>query len=153
MLSNTPYFDLEIILFEDAAEVAARCVGENTKQTFIVFQQDERVEELLQFLTKILAAVQLDLQKDVKLLAVEPQEQFSFIQLSKIFEIQKLLSFGISPNRMGINFQTIPYTISKHENRSFIFADDLKKILEERQQGGKRMSGELWKALKALFLS
>lgn len=146
-------FDFEILDIAETSAIAARCTGHNAKKVLIVFQSQENEAELQSFLAKVLAAAQLNLEQDVSLLIIKPGEKFSFIQLCQVFDIETLIAFGIPSPHLGIHLQIILYALVQHENRTYVFVDDLQQIFEERQQGGKRMSGELWQALKALFLN
>jgi len=148
---NIPLFDLEIIDFSEAETIAARCTGENAKTVLVIFQTTENQEELKAFLGKVLSAVQLDFEKDTLSLAVEKEEKFSFIQLCQSFDIQILIAFGIAPQHLGLHFRTSPYDLIRHDQRNYVFVDDLQLIYEERQQGGKQMSGKLWHTLQSLF--
>lgn len=146
------FLDFELIDITDAAEMLERCEGQNMRKTLIIFQTKAAVEELRSFLGKVLAAAQLDLSQDTLTLAIMPNEKFSFNNLCQYFDIQSLIAFGVKPESLGIHFQMAPYELLHHEGRHYVFVDDLQAIYEERQQGGKRMSGELWKILKTLFL-
>ncbi|MFN7117465.1 MAG: hypothetical protein ACK4TA_11745 [Saprospiraceae bacterium] len=143
-------FDLIDIL--DNELILQRCVGQNAKNTLVIFQTSENEAELRIFLEKVFAAAQVDLVKDTCVLSVTPLENFSFSRLYQHFDLQTLIVFGIPPVRLGIHLQVKPYEILRYENCTYVFADDLQAIYEERQQGGKRMSGELWKVLQTLFL-
>ncbi|MDX1940545.1 MAG: hypothetical protein SFU99_08335 [Saprospiraceae bacterium] len=147
------FFDYDIINVPDSDNLAARSTGKNEKGIFILFQnqQDDR-EELELFLEKVLAAVQLNIQKDTTLLAITNPSDIRFVGLRQRFSFQHFICFGISPQELGIQFETKPYQALRHDGITFVFADDLQKIYEERQQGGKQMSGELWRVLKSMFL-
>lgn len=145
-------FGLEIVDIAETSAIAARCTGHHAKKVLIVFQATTNEDELRVFLAKVLAAAQLNLEQDVSLLIIKLGEKISFIQMCQMFDIQTLIVFGIPPAHLGIHLQVIPYTIIQHENHRYVFVDDLQQIFEERQQGGKRLSGELWQVLKALFL-
>lgn len=147
-----PFLNFDLIDFADSATIINRCKGRNEQKTLVVFQTSETEEELLAFLEKVLAAAQLDLATDILSLILTPGEKFSFIDLCHFFDIQSLLVFGIKPEQLGIHFQIVPYELLRYEGRNYVFLDDLQLIYDERQQGGKRMSGELWKVLKTLFL-
>jgi hypothetical protein len=149
---DTPFLNFDLIALADTEAIAERCEGQNARKTLVIFQAAENPEVLRSFLGKVLAAVQLDLTNDVLALTVTPDEKFSFSGLCQLFDIQSLILFGIKPENLGIHFQFTPYDLLRYEGRAYLFVDDLQLIYEERQQGGKRMSGELWKVLKTLFL-
>ena len=146
------FLDFDVIHLADTTAIAERCKGQNVQKTLAIFQVGEQEEELGAFLEKVLAAAQLNLTTDILSLILSPNENCSFIGLCQRFEIQTLLVFGINSERLGIHFQVVPYEFLRYEGRNYVFLDDLQLIYDERQQGGKRMSGELWKILKTLFL-
>lgn len=146
------FFDFDILDVPENNNQAGRLSGDNAKEILIVFQNMQDNEELLPFLEKILAAVQLNAQKDTLVLEITTQEKFSFLDLRQRLAFQHFIAFGIEPQTMGIHYENTLYQPVRYDNCTFLFADDLQKIFEERQQGGKRMSGELWKVLKSLFL-
>lgn len=146
------FFDFKITNLAETSAMLARCTGENAKKVMLIFQTIEQSADLKSFLSKIVTAAHLELDRDTCLLILKPGEQFSFIQLSQHFDIHTLIAFGIEPQQLGIHFQTVPYAILQHEQLRYVFADDLQQIFDERQQGGKRISGELWQTLKTLFL-
>lgn len=148
---NIPLFDVEIIDFQEVETIVARCTGENAKKVLLIFQKTENQEELKAFLGKVLSAVQLDFEKETLLLSITKEEKFNFIQLCQLHDIQILIAFGIKPQQLGLHFHTSPYDRVQHEQRTYVFVDDLPLIYEERQQGGKQMSGKLWHTLQGLF--
>jgi len=149
---NIHFLNFNVINLAETEAIAARCMGQNARNTLIVFQAEENAGELRTFLAKMLAAAQLDLEKDVLTLQVTETDPFSFSNLCQHFNIQSLLVFGIPLERLGIHFALPPYHILQYEGRTYVCADDLAAICAERQQGGKRMSGESWKVLQTLFL-
>lgn len=144
--------NLDIIDVLDNEVVAQRCTGTNEKKILIVFQTGENEAAMRAFLAKMLAAAQLDLEKDVCTLSIMPFEKISFSRLRHQFDIQTCLAFGIPPEHLGIYMQIKPYELLEYNALRFVFVDDLQAVFEERQQGGKQMSGALWKVLQMLFL-
>ncbi len=125
--------------------------GKNEKGILIIVEQSAEQEALNAFVEKILAAVQLDLYRDALLLALTPDDRVSFAALCQTYDIRYCINFGIADRRMGLGFLWKPYQSLLHEGRYFLLADALPMIYEERQQGGKAMSGALWRALQQIF--
>ncbi len=144
--------NLDVIDVLDNEVVAQRCTGANEQKTLIVFPTNENEAAMRTFLAKMLAAAQLDLEKDVCTLSMMPFENFSFSRLRHHFDIQTCLVFGIPSERLGIHMQIKPYELLEYNGLRLVFVDDLQAIFDERQQGGKQMSGALWKVLQILFL-
>ena len=104
---------------------------------------------ILEFLEKILEAIQLDLIQDTLFINIKSEEVPAFQEIRKN-KLQSLILFGIPPEEMGIRLQINRYQILNHQDIKILWADDIKAIYEERQAGGKQMSGQLWKALQVL---
>ena len=128
--------------------------GKNEKQVLIVIQANNSLaKDLEQFLSKIMQAIGFKLNEDTLILKVKEGSSLSFAELSQKHQIQQVIVFGISPSKLGLNFHRRMYFPFQCGEFSFLFADDLNKIYEERQQGGKKMAGQLWNALKVMFSS
>ena len=145
------FLDFDLLDVPERDSVSAQLRGQNQKKILIVFPCDESKEELEAFLGKIFAAVQLDIKKDAILLKLTVRQRFSFIGVNQAHDFDKVIAFGIDAARMGVQFATPRYQPVQHEGITFLFADDLEAIFEERQAGGKQMSGALWAALKEIF--
>lgn len=147
-----PFFDFPVVHVPDPVQWRPRLSGQNAQQVLIVFQHTGEAVALTTFLEKVLAAAKLDIQKDTFILTIAPEEAPSFIQLKQQIDFQYFITFGIEPLRMGLAVAAPLYRPFVLDNVQLLFADDLQKIQAEREQGGKQMSGELWRALKTLFL-
>jgi hypothetical protein len=115
---------------------------------------DEEVgleEELPSFLGKILAAAAPSLPQQAALIKVTKGEPYSFSRLVRAQPLKYVLIFGLAPKDLGLHFALTPYRPVEFDGLVFILAHRLAAIYEERQQGGKQMSGELWRALKGVF--
>ena len=133
-------------------DLASIKAGENQKSVVFLFRSTpESYSELVEFLGKITKAVGLDLLKDTCFMGLPEGINLHYNQIKKEFEFKKIIVFGTTPQQLGLLFNCIPYQIINHRSQSFLFADPLSAIFEERQSGGKQMSGKLWKALKEMF--
>ncbi len=146
------FLDFPLIDVPARQDWASRLGGQRARNVLLVFQRKPDDEVLVGFLEKVLAAVKLDVQKDVCLLPITYSEQFCFVHLRQSADFQYFIAFGIAPERMGLTLQASLYQPFMIEGTHFLFADDLQQIYEERQAGGKQMSSKLWQALKNLFL-
>ncbi len=146
------FLDFRVVDIPESTDFAGRLTGKNAKEILIVFQSQNNHEELFSFLEKVLTAAQLNIHTDTLILKITEQEKLSFVYLQKKNTFKYFISFGIAPQRLGIGFETPLYHPVSYEGITLFFADDLQLIYEERQQGGKRMSGELWRVLKSLFI-
>ncbi len=128
-----------------------QCRGDNREQVLVVYQVTADREDLEAFLGKILAAVQLDMEKDIALLPITPGASFSLSRLRKQVAVKKVVFFGVEPRVVGLNCTCRLYAPLAFPDFTCVFTDELETILQERQQGGKRLSSALWQSLKELF--
>lgn len=150
---NNSFFDFKIFPIQDAKSILENGKGAGQKGTIVVIQANQEINELEAFLEKMLRAVQLDLHQDTTLLNLTTSDTFSFSELSKYQNnIKKCIVFGVSPKRLGLQFILPKYKVLQHGTIQYLFADDIQAIYTERQAGGKKMSGTLWKALQTMFI-
>jgi len=102
-----PFLDFKIIAVTDTQNIIAECSGNAQKGIFISYPSSD--EPMVDFLTKILSAVKLDLQKDVLVLGKTPNEGFSFSGFAKQVGIQKAIIFGIAPKTLGLQINHQKY--------------------------------------------
>ena len=150
---NSKFKDFKIFAVPETNKLLKRLKGDNQSGVLIVWESVEESEEIEAFLAKILSAVQLDLKRDSSLIQLHPNEKMRFTQVKDKLSSKYLISFGIQPGRLGLHFENQPYQFIQHQDVTYLFADNLMEIYEERQAGGKQKSGALWKALQAIFLN
>lgn len=100
-----------------------------------------------EFLSKVLSAVQLNLDKDTLFAEFSESMQFSFVQELKIKQPEHVLVFGARPAQLGIQAATSLYQPLVFYGVNWLFADAL-SVLEP----DKNKKGQLWSALKQVFL-
>lgn len=148
-MKNT-FFDFKLFKVSQESSQTTLTKGNNQKGITILFSIPKEEEEvILGFVEKILKAIQLDLIQDTLIINITQEEVPSFQEIQKN-KVESLILFGIAPEEMGIRFQIAPYHIVEHQGIQILWADAIKDIFEERQAGGKKMSGQLWKALQVL---
>ena len=152
IISQPFFLDFDLFYAPEYKIAQNRINGQGQKGVIILFETNEEHTELASFLKKVLSAAKLVLDKDASLIALTTDENLSFSGLCQQTDVRYLLSFGITPERIGLQVNCQKYAPFKFKDVQFLFADPLVAIYEERQQGGKKMSGALWKALQALFL-
>ncbi len=135
---------LDFKIFQALPDVFSECRGKNQKGIFIA-AADESTPELTELLTKIFAAVQVDLEEDA-LTFFSPKPRFSFSKIRHQALIHKVLFFGIAPAKAGLHLLVQPYQPLSFKNTTFMFAHPLSKIKDDRE-----LKGNLWAALKTMF--
>lgn len=141
---NHSFLDFKLINLSDTTEIIAQCEGNTDSNTFLSFPSSDKPMET--FLTKILAAVQLDFQKDVLVLEKTATNNFSFGGFQKVTQIHQALFFGISPPEVGLQVNHQKYQAFTIGDCTFLFADTLEQINANQQ-----LKKSLWTALQAIF--
>lgn len=150
---SASFFDFKLFAIPENDNSASRCIGENTKHLLLIYNPAEQLEELQPFLSKILQAVQLDLQKDALQLTVNTEECFQLAAIANNKNCKTVIIFGHPLPQLGLHLELPMYYPTLHQGITFLVADPLLSIYQERQNGGKKMSGALWSALREIFLT
>ena len=100
-----------------------------------------------EFLSRVLAAVRLNLDKDTLFAEFPGTMQFSFVQELKNRQPEYVLVFGGTPAQMGLRIEAPLYRPLVFYGVNWLFADAL-SVLEP----DKNKKGQLWSALKQVFL-
>lgn len=101
----------------------------------------------MELLAKIMKAINVDLAEDAFLLELEASESFHFLSLHRQLEVECMISFGLSPNAMGLHFNHQSYVPTTFMQWQFLLADALPDIA-----GTQALKGALWAALQKMFL-
>ena len=138
------FLDFKIFALSNTKDIINQCSGNAQKGIFICYPTSD--EGMVDFLTKILSAVKLDLKTEVFVLTKTPDNNFSFSTFAKEVGIQKAILFGLSPQTIGLQINCPKYQPFKLNDCLFLFADELANI--SAQQSLKKL---LWAALKEVF--
>ena len=142
------FIDYEIIIVPEKEEILAFCNGSNHKKLLAVYEASEQEDALKDFLAKILKAVHYDIEKDILLVKLTPEQHFSLALLCQEKDIEHCISFGVPPKRLGLQIQvTTLYQAFKFRDIVFVFAHSLSDI-----QTNSKWKGLLWKQLQDVFL-
>jgi DNA polymerase III psi subunit len=124
------------------------CIYEkNAKKTLIIVDNNDAEE--LDFLAKILKAIQYDISEDVILFPLEKGKHINLSAFNKNLptEIYFVLLFGVEVNQLGLQFKLPNYYPLKVNNMTFLSADTLASISKN-----KSLKMKLWQNLQQLFL-
>ncbi len=149
---NSNFFDFYLFPASDEKQLAGRLNGQNARHILAVLDEREPSKEITAFFGKILSAVNLDMEKDVLLLHLTMPENISFSNLHHKYTIEYTLLFGVEPRQLGLHLSLPFYQAAYHNGVYYLRAHSLSEISKERQEGGKKKAGALWKALQQLFL-
>lgn len=142
------FIDYEIIVASEKEEILSYCTGNNNKKLLVLYESVEKDETLEVFLGKILKAVRYDIQEDILLVRLTPEQHFSLATLCQEKDITYCISFGIAPKRLGMYLEGVQaYQPFEFRERVFLFAHQLSVI-----ESNVKWKGQLWKQLQAIFL-
>lgn len=108
----------------------------------VVAAEPDRVD----FLSKILAAAQLNLQQDTLLAEIPPATRVALLPALKAKQPAQVLVFGLDPQTLGLSLNVPLYQAFNFYNATFLFAERL-SLLEP----DKTRKGLLWRALQIIF--
>lgn len=152
-MKNT-FFDFKLFVVPETTAISDRCQGKNQREILIILEAAvAEIDELGNFLGRMLGAARIDLAEDVSLLILQPGEQLPLSRVQSQVPFKTMLSFGIAPSRLGLHLEIPKYQSTLHAGITYLFADPLAAIYEERQSGGREMAGAMWAALQEIFLS
>ncbi len=144
---NSDILDFQIFLAPDQKKEAFSIIGSNQNEICIVYSTEATQKDDLAFLEKILGAVKLSFDNDVVRLEVHQNENISFSKLKQSYSINKCIVFGISPQKLGLNFDCPKYQFIPFNGIQYLYSDSLEMIAQD-----KELKAALWAALKTMFL-
>ena len=141
------YSERDLLFSIPDKSLLSLATGSFAKRIFVVAQSEPAFPQSSQFLTKILTAAGINLEKDTLFAELKEQDQFSFLPVIKERHATHILVFGIAPKQLGLNANCLKYQPFDFYGSTFLFADQL-SLLEP----DKSLKAKLWQALQQLFL-
>lgn len=145
------FFDFDIIRQPILANEVAS-VNSSEAELLVIYLGGE---DRKQFLFNVLkAAGYTDPDVEVVLVALEPDTPFdlSTLLLRQSKKTQKIMIFGLQPKVLGLHFNLGKYFPAEVNGYTFLLADDLLTIRDEKAAGSAQKAGALWKSVKAAYL-
>ncbi len=119
--------------------------GNNSKGILIICQNFNN-SEISDFLKKILAAVNTDLESDCALYDINPDTQIAWSEIIRSKKQEKVIFFGIEPAQLGLHLKLVKYQLLDWNGMKLLFSDSLEQILAD-----KNKKGFLWRELQLMF--
>ncbi len=117
-------------------------------KVMVVLKAQEDKSLLDGLLAKILAAIHIDISKDVCLVkTAEPYHPINIINTIKDLNIDKVICFGVQPKDVALNFTNALYQPMHVGGLTFVFADTLSTL---NKDANKKKA--LWGNLQQIFL-
>ncbi len=121
--------------------------GGFARRLLVVTAAEPDAPDAQPFLSKILAAAQLNLAQDALLVEIPADRPFALLPALKSKQPAHVLVFGLSPESLGLALQIALYQPFTFYDSTFCFADKL-SLLEP----DKTRKAQLWRALQTMFL-
>jgi hypothetical protein len=137
----------ELIYLAPEQSVLEGAEGSFARKALILVQAEPEFAGNRDFLTKVLSAVQLDLERDALLATATPGTALRLMPDLRKNQTEYVLVFGIPPAQLGLNIETSLYRTVFFYGIHWLFADKLSALEPDRAK-----KGLLWTALKQLFL-
>ena len=142
---NSQLIDFKIIPKTEKNTILKHSKGKNAKGVFLLYNESEA--EQVPFLAKILAAIQLDMEKDVIVFPSTNTQTFSLSDISESHSLKKAIIFGFPPQHIGLQVQFQKYQLYTIKGIQYLFVDSLQEI-----ENTKAKKSLLWGALQQLFV-
>lgn len=110
----------------------------------IYVHRDDYSEASQSLLTKILAAAKYEL-SSLEVSRLSPEDNYKVLDRG-LAEDQLVISFGLGPQRLGLNCDGAPYVLLRLGGKSVLFCHRLEQIA-----GDAMMKKALWGALKSFY--
>jgi len=137
------------LLFQAAEKSAcASATGGFARQLMVMALSEPTAAANRDFLAKVLAAANLDLAQDALLAEILTHEPITIAPDLTIQQPKQVLVFGLSPSQLGLSFEVQPYQPLQFYGSTWLFADKLSVLEPDKQK-----KGQLWAALKQIFLA
>ena len=128
--------------------VLEKASGGFARRVFVAVLQEPAYPGGIDFLSKILTAARLNLEKDTLFAAIGATENLALLPAITQKQAQTILVFGLPLPQLGIRADIPLYQPQSFYGATFLCADQL-SVLEP----DKNRKGKLWQALQQLFLS
>ncbi len=122
--------------------------GGFAKGVWVLALAEPSPDENRDFLKKVLAAAQLDLERDTFYSEIPLYEPVDIAAGLRIQPAETVLVFGILPAQLGLHIDAPAFQPFSFYGVQWLFADALSVLAPD-----KNKKGQLWTALKSLFLS
>ncbi|HRI59149.1 MAG TPA: hypothetical protein PK228_05490 [Saprospiraceae bacterium] len=138
----------DLIFLAPEGAVSSRSEGKFARRLWVLARAEPGASGANRdFLTKILAAANLNLEKDTLFAEIPLSEPVHFSTDLKRTGAEQVLVFGLLPAQLGLTIEIQYYRPFEFYGVTWLFADAL-SVLEP----DKNRKGQLWSALKQMFL-
>jgi hypothetical protein len=148
---KSTFLDFPLIAIPEGAPAAWPSDSPGEREWLILYREDGEGVNLRLFLEKILRALSLDVERMALLVPLAPGESAPLSPLWRRVRPRRVVLFGIAPSELGLRFSPPPlYKPLCCGGVSYLLADPIALLYQERQRGEKQRSALLWDALRTL---
>lgn len=122
--------------------------GQFAKGIWVLVAAEPAYPDNTDFLKKVLAAAQLDLERDTLFAEVPEAQPLDMATSIRIKPAGQILVFGIPPQQLGLHIQAPLFKPFNFYGATWLFADALSVLAPD-----KTKKGLLWTGLKSMFLA
>ena len=139
------FLNFDIYQLQNNADNLEIIHDNNARHTLILMNSKDK--EQLDFLGKILKAVQYDITQDVLLISLPQETQIDLTKMMRDVDISSILLFGIPLSKVGIHYNLPNYRPITINSTTYLLAEQLGQISKNQMK-----KKELWTALQKVFL-
>lgn len=140
-------FNQELIYIAAEKTALSNAEGNFARNVAVLALQEPNSAANREFLTKVLAAANLNLAQDTLLAEIPAQEPVSIATDLRQRKPGHVLVFGISPAQLGLSIQISLYQPTAFYGATWLFADALSTL-----EPDKNRKSQLWNGIKTMFL-
>jgi len=144
---NPSFYANNLVVVPDTEKADFEVSGSNHRHILVVYCKSA-ISFDRETLEKILAALSLDINKDIALIGITETQKFCFSDWSKVLQPKYMISFGKPMNELGLQLNNRPYEITKTSDCQFLMVDDL-HVLTDPANKAKKIA--FWNCLQELF--
>ncbi|MBN8679149.1 MAG: hypothetical protein J0M29_13050 [Chitinophagales bacterium] len=140
-------FNQELIYIAAEKTALSNAEGNFSRKVAVLALQEPNSAANREFLTKVLAAANLNLAQDTLLAEIPAQEPVSIAPDLQQRKPGHILVFGISPAQLGLSIQISLYQPTAFYGATWLFTDALSTL-----EPDKNRKSQLWNGIKTMFL-
>lgn len=137
----------ELLFLTPEKTALANAVGGFSRNLIVLALEEPNATANRDFLTKVLAAANLNLAQDALFAEIPSNESRALAPDLNAFKPKQVLVFGLSPAQLGLTFEMQTYQPCAFYGSTWLFADQLSAL-----EPDKSKKTQLWSALKQIFL-
>jgi hypothetical protein len=138
----------EVVYRIPEENILERTEGQFAKKIFVLVLKETNIPGNRAFLAKVLSAAGIELAQDTALVLADAGEILSLLPILHQKQAEKVLVFGFTPESIGLRLNATFYKPFIFYQATWLFADALSVLEPDRT-----LKGQLWTALKQIFLS